>query len=85
MSAIEIAIDAHEIRINYVLMPVSPICSIAPSSWILLTMPIVRVAPMPCVCSALPTLVFLKIRPFLHTIIPTQPEPHYDLPRSALS
>ena len=85
MSAIQVAIDADEIRMMYALMPVPPVRSIVPSNWLHLTMPIVRIAPMSCVPFALPTLVFLNSRPLLPDIVPTQPEPQYDLPRSALS
>ena len=84
MSAIQIVIDANEMRIIYVLVPVFPVRSIVPSSWLRLTMSIVRIAPMSCVPSAPLTLVFLNSRPFLPNIMPTQPKPQYDLPRSPL-
>ena len=60
MLAIQVVADAHKIRINYALMPVPPVHSIVGLPiGSHLTMPIVRVAPMYSVPSALQTLVFL--------------------------
>ena len=60
MSAIQVAIDADEIRMMYALMPVPPVRSIVGRPiGSHLFMPIVRIAPVSSVRFALLTLVFL--------------------------